>query len=59
MLHVMYMNISKMADQRWPVNPRMHYVVITVTSSKYVKLSQAMSIKRGVALQIVDNFASK
>ncbi len=30
----MYMHISKMADQSQPVNPRMHYVVLTVTSSE-------------------------
>ncbi len=31
-LRAMYRNISKMADQSGPVNPRMHYVVLTVTS---------------------------
>ncbi len=33
-----YKNISKMADQSQPVNPRMHYVVLTVTSSGCLKL---------------------
>ncbi len=37
-LHAMYRNISKMADQRWPINPRIHYVVLTVTSSGCLKL---------------------
>ncbi len=34
----MYKNISKMADQSRPVNPRMHYVVLTMTSSGCLKL---------------------
>ncbi len=34
----MYRNISKMADQRRPVNPRMHYMVLTLTSSGCLKL---------------------
>ncbi len=37
-LHAMYRNISKMADQTQPVNPRMHYVVLTVTSGGCLKL---------------------
>ncbi len=37
-MHAMYRNISKIADQSWPVNPRMHYVVLTVTSSGCLKL---------------------
>ncbi len=43
-LHAMYRNISKMADQSQTVNPRMHYVVLTVTSSVCLKLSQSMRI---------------
>ncbi len=38
LMHAMYKGISKMADQSRPVNPRMHYMVLTVTSSGCVKL---------------------
>ncbi len=38
----MHRNISKMVDQSRPVNDRMHYVVITVTSSGCLKLSQSI-----------------
>ncbi len=31
--YVMYRNISRIVDQSWHVNPRMYYVVLTVTSS--------------------------
>ncbi len=37
-LHAMYKNISKMAAQSRLVNPRMHYLVLTVTSSGCLKL---------------------
>ncbi len=38
MLYVMYRNISKIEDQNQPVNPRIHYVVLKVTSSGCLKL---------------------
>ncbi len=37
-LHAMYRNISNMANQSQPVNLRMHYVILTVTSSGCLKL---------------------
>ncbi len=37
-LHKMYSNISKMVDQCRPVNPRMQYMALTVTSSGCIKL---------------------
>ncbi len=47
-LHAMYRNISKMADQSLPINPRMHYVVFTVTSSGCLKLYQSIAIAQYV-----------
>ncbi len=38
-LHEIYRNITKMTDQCQPVNPKMHYVVLTVTLSGCLKLS--------------------
>ncbi len=37
-LHIMYRNISKVADQSRLVNPRMDYVVLTLTSIGCLKL---------------------
>ncbi len=37
-LHAIYRNISNMTDESRPVNPRMHYVVLKVTSTGCLKL---------------------
>ncbi len=39
MTMTMYRNISKIADQSRPVNSRMHYMLLPVTSSGCLKLN--------------------
>ncbi len=61
--NIIYRNISKMVDQSWPVNPRMHYLLLTLTSSGRLQLYpnpwELCNFKGPAIITIVDPFMGR